>query len=296
MHYLFCPFHEFPKADNGGCAVLQPGWHHPRRKLDSSVILLGRKGTVQLMEENVPLEVRPNRLVLLTAGRLHDGTNPIYALASYYWLHFTLPGPPALLSNDEVAPILSNPMIIKQRLAGAALIPQQIDLPDSDWIFSLFRDLQHEQEHPGYTPWRFQLLFQNLLIAITEATIHYYQPPDTLTAGSSLVYGAVSSITTCLTDPNLSIKTIADLLQHNPDYIGRQFRSVMGMSVGNYILQQRMKLAQQLLQETPDSVAAIALKCGFTSMRHFLRQFKRERGITPSELRRKHRAMHINIQ
>jgi AraC-like DNA-binding protein len=296
MHYLFCPFNPGSKADNGGCAMLTPGWIHPCRKLDSSVIIIGRKGTVLLEEEGELLEVIPNRLILLTAGRQHQGVKPLESNASYYWFHFTLPNSPDLFSNDDIAPILGNPNVTQQRLAEAALLPQQLGPMETDKISLLFRELLNEQERPCYTKYRLQLMFQNLLVAITEETINSYQPPDTPNAGSSLVYEVVSSINSRITDPNLSVKSIAGYLKHNPDYIGRQFKTIMKMSVGEYILQQRMKLAEQLLQESQETVLNIAIKCGFSSVRHFLRQFKKERGVTPSELRNRYHAMHINIQ
>jgi AraC-like DNA-binding protein len=295
MYYLFCPFQPAPIAENGGCAMLPPGWHHPCRNLDSSVIILGRKGTILLEEEGEFLEVKPNRMILLTAGRLHQGVKPIESQSSYYWFHFTLPTSPMLLSSEAVDPILNNRIVTQQRLTDAALLPQQLDLMD-DRISLLFRELLNEQEHPCYTKWRLQLIFQNLIIKITEEAIKSYQPPETLSASSSLVYAVVSDITSRLTDPNLSIKEIADNLQHNQDYVGRQFKAVLGMSVGEYILQQRIILAEQLLQESHEKIAKIATQCGFSSIRHFLRQFQKERGMTPSELRRRYQAMHINIR
>lgn len=296
MYYLFCPFHPVPKADNGGCALLSPGWIHPRRRLNSSVIILGRKGTVLLEEEGERLEVIPNRLILLTAGKLHQGVKALEAHASYYWFHFTVPQTPQLFSRDEIASILSNSMVTQQRLAEAVLIPQQLDLLDADKITLLFRDLLNEQERPCYTNWKLQIIFQNLLITITSETINSYQPPEILSAGSSLVYAIVTNINAHLTNSNLSVKSIANDLRHNPDYIGRQFRAVMGLPIGEYILKQRMKLAEQLLQESHETIINIAIKCGFSSARHFLRQFRKERGMTPSELRRRYQAMHINIR
>ena len=295
MHYLFCPFQPMPTVINSGCAILQPGWKHQRRNLDISVLILGHKGKVQLSEENTCLEILPNRLLLLTAGRWHQGSAVLDAMASYYWLHFTLPSCPVLFSVEEAAPILYNPQLAKQRLANAALLPQQMDVANAEHLVILFRQLLQEQEYPAYTPWHFQLIFQELLITITESTLHNCQPPTDITAGSSLAYATISTITANLTDPNLSIKSIANYLKYNPDYIGKQFRTAMGMSVGSYILQQRMKLAEQLLQENTSSITTVAQSCGFTSMRHFLRQFKHERGTTPSEFRRKRRAMHINM-
>lgn len=296
MHYLLCPFQPAPKADNGGCAILPPGWSHPRRQLNSSVIILGRKGTVLLAEDHETIEIKPNRLILLTAGKLHYGLQPIADQASYYWLHFTLPHSPVLLSNADVATILRNQHVTSHRLAEAVILPQQLDLGSGELLISRFRELLHEQEQPCYTRWRFQILFQNFLIAITEETIKSYRPPAKLPVGSSLVYQIIAEVTSNIIHPNLSVKSIAASLNHNPDYIGRQFRMVMGVSVGGYILQQRMKLAFKYLQDSHATIGEIAAKCGYTSARHFLRQFKKEWGVTPSELRNKYAAIHINTR
>jgi hypothetical protein len=195
--------------------------------LDSSVIIIGRKGTVLLEEEGKSLEVIPNRLILLTAGKLHQGVKALETHASYYWFHFTLPQAPETFSQDEIAPILSNPMAIQQRLAKAALIPQQLDLV-ADKVTLLFRELLNEQERPCYTNWKLQIMFQSLLITITSETINSYQPPENLSAGSSLVYSIVTDINAHLTNPNLSVKSIASDLRHNPDYIGVSFAPLWG--------------------------------------------------------------------
>lgn len=296
MLYLLCPLQPAPKADNGGYAILPPGWSHPCRRLESSVIILGRKGTVLLTEENEPVEIKPNRLILLTAGKLHYGKQPIEHQASYYWFHFTLPNPPVFLSEVDIATILRNPYVTSQRLAEAAILPQQLDLRSSELLISQFRELLHEQEQPCYTRWRLQLLFHNLLISITEETIKAYRTPTDIASGSSLVYEIIAEVTSNFVNPNLSVKSIAASLNHNPDYIGRQFRTVMGLSIGEYILQQRMKLAEKYLQDSHETIAGIAEKCGFASVRHFLRQFKKEWGITPSELRKKYSSIHINTR
>ncbi len=295
MDYLLCPFQPPPKADNGGCAILTPGWTHPKRKLDSCVIILGRKGSVFIEEEGTSLEIKPNRITVLFAKRTHLGKLPINSQASYYWLHFTLPSSPVILSEDEVSVIFSNKNIIKQRLHQAALLPQQIDLENQDYILNLFRELLNEQETPSFTSHKFQLLFQSLIIAVTEATINLYLTKKNISKKTSIVHSIIAMVASELSDPNLSIKSIAKDLYHNTDYVGRQFKNIMEISVREYILQQRIKFTKQLLEETQETVTIIAEKCGFTSMRHFLRQFKRVTGMTPSELRSKHQAIHINI-
>lgn len=296
MMYGYFPNLPGIRADNGGCAMLNPGWSHPRRNLSSSVLILGRKNAVSVHVAGRTVEIRPDRLCILPAGVEHRGLQPLNRAASYYWMHFTAPLPPQVMEPEEAATILNNQDVLRQRLGNAALLRQELDLENPEAFHRLFHDLLYEQERPSYSPWKFQFAFKSMLIMATEATIKAHGETREVPPSSSLVYAILSDIAENLTDPNLCIKSIADNLDHNPDYLGRQFKRVMGLSIGDFILQRRVKLAVGLLQDSHDSVADIGLRCGFGSVRHFLRQFKAERGVSPGELRVVYRLMHINNQ
>lgn len=290
------------RADNCGNAILSPGWSHPERRLPSSVLILGRKGSAVIDDEGELLEVRPSRIVLLAAGRLHKGAEKIRSSASYYWIHFTAPGDSlSALSEEEAATVLSSPDVRGYKLRQAALVPQSFDLKDEEPFVQSFHDLLFEQESPSYTPLKYQGIFRQMLIRLTESVIASYGGPSGSGAESgspiaSIVYATVADVLESLTDPELSVKTIASRLRLNPDYIGRRFREVMGISIGGFILKKRIQFAQGRLEESNDSVKEIARQCGFGTMRHFIRQFKSEAGMTPTEARLHYQARHINNQ
>ena len=73
-------------------------------------------------------------------------------------------------------------------------------------------------------------------------------------------------------------------------HLQRLFLKTIGVRPGRYIIQQRLNAACRLLEETDDGVYDIALATGFCDQSHFTKMFKRDRGITPGEYRRKHRA------
>jgi len=295
MRHVLIPDLPRVQADNGGTAVLAPGWIHPRRNLTSSVLILGLRGTVPLEIDGEGLDLVPGRAVLLPSGRDHGGTAPLTEPASYHWMHFTLPGDPPLLSQDEADTILSSQGVTSHRLDEAALVPLSFDLPEAGPFREAFREVLILQEKPAYTGWKFQLLFQNLLIGLTEEVIGAHRPPGDLSPSSSVVYGILARIAEGLTDPNLSIKSIAADLGLNLDYAGRRFKKVMGLSVGEYLLKQRLQQAVVRLRQTSDTLPAVAEACGFGSTRHFLRQFKASYGRTPTEERARYRRMHFNV-
>lgn len=66
----------------------------------------------------------------------------------------------------------------------------------------------------------------------------------------------------------------------------RHFQRATGMSVGDWLLAERLQRSQQLLEESRHGVEAVAQACGFASPVTFRQQFKTRYGVSPSEWRR----------
>ena len=69
----------------------------------------------------------------------------------------------------------------------------------------------------------------------------------------------------------------------------RLFMKIIGIRPGRYIVQQRLNAACRLLENTDLGIMDIATGTGFCDQSHLTKLFKRERGITPGEYRRRHR-------
>jgi AraC-like DNA-binding protein len=67
----------------------------------------------------------------------------------------------------------------------------------------------------------------------------------------------------------------------------RVFRSVMGQTPAQYILDRRVAQAAQRLLYTRDSIEHIAEVCGFPNRSYFTRVFTRRNGTPPAAFRRK---------
>lgn len=70
-------------------------------------------------------------------------------------------------------------------------------------------------------------------------------------------------------------------------HFGRLFKQSLSLSPYQYLLQQRVERAKQLLQQTNKPVMEIALECGFNSHSHLGRKFRQLTGITPKAYRAK---------
>jgi two-component system response regulator YesN len=83
----------------------------------------------------------------------------------------------------------------------------------------------------------------------------------------------------------ISREDIAGHVYLNPDYLTRIFKKETGMSISDYLLQQRLHVAAGLLADTDMAVSAIAAKIGYSNFSHFARMFKKIWGLNPVDYR-----------
>ncbi len=64
------------------------------------------------------------------------------------------------------------------------------------------------------------------------------------------------------------------------------YREAFGITCINDVIESKISLARKLLENTNDTVSSIAGQCGYDNDVHFMRQFKKLTGVTPSEYRK----------
>lgn len=95
-------------------------------------------------------------------------------------------------------------------------------------------------------------------------------------------------ITRNLSDSSLLVADIAEALYLNKDYLNRVFKKERGISISQYLIQERMKLAALLLENPKNDVGLAAEKAGYNNYPYFASSFKRYYGCTPSQYRKEH--------
>ena len=85
---------------------------------------------------------------------------------------------------------------------------------------------------------------------------------------------------------DLMIADLAQIAGMSSYYFMRMFKRSMHITVRQYIIQQRVELAQELLRRRELSIADIALQCGFTNQSHFTNVFRQLAKTTPKTYRK----------
>ncbi len=88
---------------------------------------------------------------------------------------------------------------------------------------------------------------------------------------------------------NISVTNIAEELHFNPQYLMRIFKTKTGLSIVEYITQERIQMAKKVLKNTDLPIKSVSYMAGYEDYAYFTRVFKKETGESPSAYRSSHR-------
>jgi len=141
---------------------------------------------------------------------------------------------------------------------------------------------QHEDRENGILLWLHLILLtihRNLNQKKTHQHEQSMDEPDWIKQTLTLINQHISD--------DLDLQYIAETVSVSEAHLSRVFKQLVGMTVSNYIMVKRIHLAKDLLVNSNMKIATIAEQCGFNSLPHFYRTFKKQTSLTPTEYRKK---------
>ena len=91
---------------------------------------------------------------------------------------------------------------------------------------------------------------------------------------------------------DLSLHTLASLLQITPSYLSNLFHRETGQTIACHINHKRLNAACHLLANTRLQVQTVAQLSGFADPNYFSKRFKQQYGITPAQYRQQQPSAH----
>lgn len=85
---------------------------------------------------------------------------------------------------------------------------------------------------------------------------------------------------------NLSVKDVADYVHLSPEYFTKLFKKETGRNIKDYILQVKVDVAKDLLENPNIPISLVSLELGYSNFSHFTQIFKKIENVTPSEYRK----------
>ncbi|WP_452220722.1 AraC family transcriptional regulator [Lacinutrix salivirga] len=157
---------------------------------------------------------------------------------------------------------------------------------DKTQLFGLYELIKNELHEPQvYSRNVLTELFGALLIILSRNLKSSLKHKlSTTSSNSEKIERMLSYIRqNVLHKERIKIKTIAEEFHMSPNYISIFIKKHAGISIQQYVIQTKIKMAERLLKQSNLSINEIADKTGFVDASHFNRIFKKYNGKNPTE-------------
>lgn len=84
-----------------------------------------------------------------------------------------------------------------------------------------------------------------------------------------------------------NVDTMASYVNMSRSYFQHVYREIFGISCMTDVISGKIEKAKEILSETGCTVSQVAAMCGYDNEEHFMRQFKKIVGVTPTGYRKK---------
>ncbi|ETN95495.1 hypothetical protein P278_12170 [Zhouia amylolytica AD3] len=159
---------------------------------------------------------------------------------------------------------------------------------DRKQLFGLYALIRDEFQMPQtYGRNVMTALFEALLIVLSrnlKATLKE-APPERMTDKDKVDAILTYVRQNVLKRELINTKAIASAFQMSPNYVGIYIKKHLGISLQQYIMETKMKMAESLLKQSNLNINEIAFKLGFVDAAHFSKAFQKYAGMNPSALK-----------
>lgn len=184
------------------------------------------------------------------------------------WIHF-------LFENDE------------EEFFKSYNIPYNTPIPIKNINFISFciKSIAYENYSDNFNKQKSMAAYMELIFLKIQEQLHYSNDTiltskfEMLSTIRNKIYGRPYEIRT--------VESTAHEVRMSKSSFQHLYKEQFGTTFMQDLIQSRISYAQMLLTSTNLTVAEIAVQCGYHSYAHFVRQFKKQVNITPSEYREK---------
>ncbi len=280
-----------------GNLTSKDGFVHPRRNIDSFVLIIVIKGILHIRQNMSNFDVKEDEFILLFPDTLHYGYRPSDGELSYYWVHFQVNDPNYSIYNKgsllRNRPFSTESSDFTPPLSENFLLPEYGCLSLERRSRLLFVQLLDINKRENYVAtWRCHYALNLLLM---EVTCESFQISHFLNASvPAYILDVVEWIRTHYDRP-LSVAYIAEQFGYHPTYLTNVFKKYTGYPILTYINRIRIAVSKNLLANRTLSIYEIANTCGFSDEKYFMKLFKRYEGITPTQYRKAFHQKKVNL-
>lgn len=237
-------------------------------------IFLFLSGDIDYLVESRLYHMRPGDLLLISPSEMHQ---PVFVPAKGFYERIVLWVEPEMIlqlshGQEDLAACFHHHNFIR------------LDQEQKEALQFYMDELAKVQKQPHtYQLLQEQSLLTMIMVLINQASASSSHDPASYTEDylSHFTDEAVRYIASHLNEP-LSLKEISAACHVSPQHLLKVFRSDLGITLHQYIIQKRMLTARQYIDNGMSPTQA-AEHCGFDNYTTFWREYRREYGISPAK-------------
>ncbi len=166
-------------------------------------------------------------------------------------------------------------------------LPNYVEFDEAHEVRELFLSLC-KYYHTGLPEDNLMLqsLILHLVYLLSQRTAHDRMLPNPKHNNRVVIEQTLSYINKNLSE-ELTLEKISEQANFSPIYFHKLFKASTGKNLHEYVEEQRLQKAIELLISTEMTLTQIAYECGFSSQSYFSYAFKKKMKLTPREYTKK---------
>ncbi|WP_406542311.1 AraC family transcriptional regulator [Clostridium ljungdahlii] len=270
-----------------------PWQHNPMYHRGDYEIIVCMKGTFYIQVKSTRYVIRQHDVLLVPPFSKMFGYRKSASPVDFYWLHFFIKKKPTLIYETGLASKvfgMSSDYSRNSNLDDPVILPSQFHLQDMGKFIILVHQILDVSSRNRYGQQESDYLMTAFLIELSNHFLNQCLEQkgyiNKIARLKEWIRANMSS--------DLNVKQIADATQLNADYLTRLFKRYTGMTTLQYLTRLKIEVAQLLLLRTNLTVKQISIYAYFTDEKLFMRRFKAQTGLTPTEYRNAYTHTHLN--
>lgn len=275
-----------PQFVTVGFAVWSPGDRHFARTFGVYDLLVVKRGTLYMAEQDREYAIGPGKMLVLEAGLPHEGYRSCEEDTEIYWVHFIHEGKPAYIRQEDIP--WSSLLAIGTVEDEEPSAQQRLYLPkfasvDLEVLEPILHEMNeiHSRLNAG-NALRLHVQLAAFMAALQEECARTALPEP----GVRLARAAAAYLDEHWREP-FQLAGLQEELHFQADYITRCMKQHIGTTPLQYVLHLRLEEARKLLGGTVLGIPDIAERTGIRDPNYMTRLFKARFGMTPGAYRRR---------
>lgn len=244
-------------------------WRHMQRVLNEFELFIQTRGTLYISRDTERYALNEGDFLLMPPGSLQSGYRE--SDCSFYWLHFSVP--------DNYAVSESN----SDYELGQLVLPEKGTLRNLNKLIVLLKQLQD-----SVRSYREQTLNNYLTTGILcelYNQLYFVHNQHGKKRKQQQLYNDIVDYIKWNRQENVKVSQLAEHFGYNAKHLSVLFSEFAGITLKQFMLQEKMDAAKSLLTDTNQSIKEIAEQLGYSDSHQLMHSFKRITGLTPSDYR-----------